>query len=112
MPTVQSKFAVNVSLIDDFMMNAIYSMFVKSWTLFKHLCIDNKALKEIMSVKGLKPWRVKGYPLWRYREEYGSSKCDHDLSSEERKKQWLQYLDFWYQHCLRNEYFYVDQVEC
>ena len=54
MPTVQSKFAVNASLINDFMMNESYSMFVKSWTLFKCLCIDHKALQETMFLQRFK----------------------------------------------------------
>ena len=70
---------------------------------FKRQCLCN----------ALKPWRERNitYPQWGYREEYGSSKFDHDLTLVERKKQWFQYLDFWFMHCLKNEYFYIDQVE-
>ena len=61
MPTVHSKFH---PFIDEFMLHGTYSMFIKSFTLFKYLCIDNNEFREFMFESSVKPWREPtNYPV-------------------------------------------------
>ena len=44
---------------------------------------------------------------WKYRKEYSRDVLYSMLTEEEKEKQWIAYLDYWYKDCLENEHYYV-----
>ena len=106
------KFASDHLWINEFLHNSKYSMFVKSWTLFKYLGVDDNQVRFHMSVNHIKPWNdLVNYDGWVYYEFYASPIHDQMLTIEEKEKQWYIYLDFWYNECFNHEYIFIKQVE-
>jgi hypothetical protein len=97
--------------VEALLSNQNFSMLLKSWIVFKQQCLDKEDVRNFMSINNFLPWREEiVMDEWNFKNSYSHPEYDRHLCVEMKKQQWWSYLDFWFQLCLENQYFYIKNV--